>query len=228
MITNGLILKMKGRKTIMTFHIVNIKTNEGLELSIVGDKIFPYNITHSSRRSSLTPEVAFSISPKIPGQYYKKLEEGVLLRIEILLTLEKFKKEVEDGASSFTFGEPKSIEEIATQRTLFHDFQNLDDLIRAALVNSDCPPEQMARKARRTNLLVVSGCSDFDYDGHAWILFEKKGELYEVHATHDSIAPFEWKPEKVLLKELIYRISNGTFQKRIQLQLKEFLLKRTK
>lgn len=129
--------------------------------------------------------------------------------------------------NSIVFGEPKTIEEISKQKTFFHGFQNIDELIDAASTNNHClTKKQLAKKARKTNLLIVAGYSDLDFDGKVWILFEKKGVLYEVHAMHDSIAPFLWEPEEVSIKELINRVSNGTFKNEIQFEIKEFLLKK--
>lgn len=40
------------------------------------------------------------------------------------------------------------------------------------------------------------------YDGDAWVLFEKDGQLYEVHGGHCSCYGLEgqWVPEAVVLK----------------------------
>lgn len=50
-----------------------------------------------------------------------------------------------------------------------------------------------------------------DYDGSAFVLFERDGQLYEVNGGHCSCYGLEgqWDPEKTSVKALRHRISEG-------------------
>ncbi len=50
-----------------------------------------------------------------------------------------------------------------------------------------------------------------DYEGSAFVLFEKDGELYEVNGSHCSCYGLEgqWDPEKTSVAELRHRITEG-------------------
>ena len=52
-----------------------------------------------------------------------------------------------------------------------------------------------------------------NYEGDAWVLFEKGGKLYEVNGSHCSCYGLEnqWDEEAVELSELENRITKGTF-----------------
>lgn len=52
-----------------------------------------------------------------------------------------------------------------------------------------------------------------DWEGDAWVLFERGGKLYEVNASHCSCFGLEgqFKPEEASLPELENRIINGTW-----------------
>lgn len=62
------------------------------------------------------------------------------------------------------------------------------------------------------NILLASYTYQ-DYSGSAYVLFEEKGELYEVHGGNCSCYGLEnqWEKETVVLKELVNRVTNGTF-----------------
>lgn len=62
------------------------------------------------------------------------------------------------------------------------------------------------------NILFASYGQD-NYTGDAWVLFENKGKLYEVHGSHCSCFGLEnqWDAEEVVLKELKNRLLNGMF-----------------
>jgi len=51
-----------------------------------------------------------------------------------------------------------------------------------------------------------------DYDGQAFVLFERDGKLYEVNGGHCSCYGLEgqWDPEETSVKELRHRIENGS------------------
>jgi len=48
-------------------------------------------------------------------------------------------------------------------------------------------------------------------EGHAFVLFEKDGYLYEVNGTHCSCMGLEeqWLPEKTSIEALMYRLNKG-------------------
>ena len=50
-----------------------------------------------------------------------------------------------------------------------------------------------------------------DYEGSAFVLFEKDNELYEVNGSHCSCFGLEgqWDPEKTSVAELRHRIEHG-------------------
>ncbi len=54
-----------------------------------------------------------------------------------------------------------------------------------------------------------------DYDGSAFVLFDRDGQLYEVNGGHCSCYGLEgqWDPEKVSAKELKHRIESGSLGK---------------
>lgn len=72
--------------------------------------------------------------------------------------------------------------------------------------------KQVLEKYKDVNILFAS-YSYANYSGHAWVLFEKEGKLYEVNGSHCSCYGLEeqWQPEEVLLEELEHRLLNGTF-----------------
>jgi hypothetical protein len=54
-----------------------------------------------------------------------------------------------------------------------------------------------------------------DYDGSAFVLFERDGKLYEVNGGHCSCYGLEgqWDPEEVTMSELERRITKGDLGK---------------
>lgn len=50
-----------------------------------------------------------------------------------------------------------------------------------------------------------------DYDGSAFVLFERDGRLYEVNGGHCSCFGLEgqWEPEETSVEVLMHRINNG-------------------
>ena len=49
------------------------------------------------------------------------------------------------------------------------------------------------------------------YEGSAFVLFERDGQLYEVNGGHCSCMGLEgqWSPEETSVDELTYRVKNG-------------------
>lgn len=64
------------------------------------------------------------------------------------------------------------------------------------------------------NFLFASYGQD-NYSGDAFVLFERDGELFEVHGSHCSCYGLEdqFDPESVVLEELENRLKNGDFGK---------------
>ena len=52
-----------------------------------------------------------------------------------------------------------------------------------------------------------------DYSGEAYVLFERDGDLFEVHGSHCSCYGLEgqWEPFRVEKQEILFRLDNGTF-----------------
>lgn len=52
--------------------------------------------------------------------------------------------------------------------------------------------------------VLIAHMQQYDYDGEAWILFRRNGELFEVHGSHCSCYGYEeqWKPEAASVKHL--------------------------
>lgn len=50
-----------------------------------------------------------------------------------------------------------------------------------------------------------------DYDGSAFVLFERGGKLYEANGSHCSCNGLEdqWRPEETTVEELLHRVKNG-------------------
>jgi hypothetical protein len=74
--------------------------------------------------------------------------------------------------------------------------------------------------AFQISLEEVEGCNfivaDYaygDYDGSAYVLFEKDGKLYEVSGGHCSCYGLEgqWEPAEISVEALRHIMENGTF-----------------
>lgn len=81
------------------------------------------------------------------------------------------------------------------------NFSNLDDVLREFNV----PKED-------NNINVMLAVYTYeDYDGSAFVLFERNGVLYEVNGSHCSCYGLEeqWAPEETSVEALRHRISDG-------------------
>jgi len=61
------------------------------------------------------------------------------------------------------------------------------------------------------NVLLASyGCAN--YEGNAFVLFQRDGKLYEVHGSHCSCYGLEdqWSPEETNLASLQHRLDGGS------------------
>jgi hypothetical protein len=111
----------------------------------------------------------------------------------------------------------KSLEEIINQEPIFfNDWKNKIDVLTDFAGDrwkTDKEKEKEFIEANKDiNILFVS-YSYMDYDGYAWVLFEKDGKLYEVNGSHSSWYGLEgqWEPEEVSLRELEHRLIKGTW-----------------
>lgn len=111
----------------------------------------------------------------------------------------------------------KSYQEIINQESVFlNSFANREDVLYefhgVYSFDSEWKKEAVLNICKDINILFASYGND-NYEGEAWVLFEKDGKLYEVHGSHCSCYGLEeqWEPEEVILQELEHRLLNGTF-----------------
>lgn len=68
--------------------------------------------------------------------------------------------------------------------------------------------------------ILLASYGSENYCGDAYVLYEKDGELYEVHGSHcscyglsessyDGSTTSQWSPERTTLESVIYRVSEG-------------------
>ena len=95
----------------------------------------------------------------------------------------------------------KTLNEILNQEPVFlNDFNNKKSVVENFQTSDD------------VNILFASyGMGN--YEGDAFVLVEKDGNLYEVHGSHCSCFGLEgqFDLEETTLKELEYRLKNGSF-----------------
>lgn len=66
--------------------------------------------------------------------------------------------------------------------------------------------------SERVGVNIIAAYYSYEnYEGNAWVLFERDGELYEVNGGHCSCYGLEdqWSPEPVSVEALRYRIDEG-------------------
>lgn len=112
----------------------------------------------------------------------------------------------------------KKLEEIVKQEPVFiNDFSSKDDVLREFAGERWSWPDEDEQQEfinRHKNLnILFASYGRANYEGDAWVLFEKDGKLFEVNGSHCSCYGLEgqWSPEEVVLKELENRLINGTF-----------------
>ena len=66
------------------------------------------------------------------------------------------------------------------------------------------------RELNGARVLLASYLRD-EYYGEAFVLFCQGGSLYEVNASHDSVAGMvgQWEPEETIKEALRYRLEKG-------------------
>ena len=60
--------------------------------------------------------------------------------------------------------------------------------------------------------ILFASYSYYCYSGHAFVLFERDGKLFEVNGSHCSCYGLEgqWKPEETTIEALEHRLLNGS------------------
>ena len=60
--------------------------------------------------------------------------------------------------------------------------------------------------------ILVACYDEWDYEGHAFVLYESEGRLFEVNAGHCSCYGLEdqWEPEETSWQALKFRLENGS------------------
>ncbi len=91
------------------------------------------------------------------------------------------------------------------------DFSNLNDVLQAFSHSYDHVDEEMKEYNDINVLLAIYTYQD--YDGSAFVLFERGGKLYEVNGGHCSCYGLEgqWEPEETSVEALRHRLNNGYF-----------------
>jgi hypothetical protein len=84
------------------------------------------------------------------------------------------------------------------------NFSNLDDVLQEFQISE--------KEVEGINVLLAIYTYE-DYDGSAFVLFERNGVLYEVNGGHCSCYGLEgqWEPEETSVEALRHRIENGYF-----------------
>lgn len=109
----------------------------------------------------------------------------------------------------------KSIREILETPAVFlGEFDDIKSVIEnfETVYNSSDLEEFLNRDYKDINIILATYEVD-GYDGYAYVLFERNGNLYEAHGSHCSCYGLEdqWSPDEVNIKELEHRLLEGTF-----------------
>lgn len=111
----------------------------------------------------------------------------------------------------------KSLKEIINQKPVFlNDWQNKTDVLTDFAGDPyiwDKEKELKFREEKKDINILFASYHYMNYEGDAWVLFEKDGVLYEVNGGHCSCYGLEgqWEPDEVSLNELEHRLLNGTW-----------------
>jgi hypothetical protein len=87
-----------------------------------------------------------------------------------------------------------------------HDWKNKEDLIGDFGLKED--------DLEGAEILLASRTYG-DYEGEAFVLFERNGKLYEVNGRDDSLTMLDkqWDPEEVTIEVLAHRLQKGMLGK---------------
>jgi len=77
--------------------------------------------------------------------------------------------------------------------------------------HGDYKQDQSLKEYLKGCKILLAWYGQGDYEGSAFVLFAKDGELYEVNGSHCSCYGLEgqWDPEKTSVAELRHRIEHG-------------------
>jgi len=114
----------------------------------------------------------------------------------------------------------KTIQQLTEQQPVYvHGWGSIEDIMK-----------DFEEVGLAVNVLFASYGYE-NYEGDAFVLFEKDGELFEVNGSHCSCYGLEgqWSPEETTIKALAHRLNDGYFGKssycgnEFNAELKEFL-----
>jgi len=91
---------------------------------------------------------------------------------------------------------------LKNEQLFLGNFEDEEDVKREFAVKDD---------SLKDAFIILAWYGYGDYDGSAFVLFERGGKLYEVNGGHCSCYGLEecWEPEETDAKALIHRIDNG-------------------
>ena len=89
-------------------------------------------------------------------------------------------------------------------------FEKKEDVFQEFSEGYDVLDDVMAKEMKNCNILFA-WYGNGSYDGSAFVLFEREGDLYEVNGGHCSCYGLEdqWDPEITSVPELEHRIREG-------------------
>jgi hypothetical protein len=88
-------------------------------------------------------------------------------------------------------------------RRYFGEFENVDQ-INSCYYDSGKPD-------LKDREVLYAWLDNGGYDGSMYVLYRRKGKLYENSSGHCSCNGFDWSPNEVTVKELRHRVTKGTF-----------------
>lgn len=99
-------------------------------------------------------------------------------------------------------------------RKYYGDFECKEDVFtQFAEYGEGCDKATAELEAQMDGINILLAWYDhYDYEGYAFVLFERNGKLYEVNGSHCSCYELagQWEPEEVSVPELRHRMDEGT------------------
>ena len=91
---------------------------------------------------------------------------------------------------------------LKNEQLFLGNFDNEEDVKREFAVKDD---------SLKDAFIILAWYGYGDYDGSAFVLFERNGKLYEVNGGHCSCYGLEdqWDPEETSIEELAHRAKEG-------------------
>lgn len=95
------------------------------------------------------------------------------------------------------------------------NFENKQDVIKEFSGYSEPSEGGTVEDDVKNGKVLLAWYGYGDYDGSAFVLFERDGKLYEVNGGHCSCYGLEgqWDPEETTVEVLRYRITEGELGK---------------